>query len=129
MTIGAGSRLGPYEVQSPLGAGGMGEVWKAKDTRLERTVAIKVLPDHLASSLDVRQRFEREAKTISALSHPHICALYDVGEAAVSAAGAGREALGARREDSDLEPTDQRPAPSVRKRSCTWSWSISRGRR
>src|SRR2546429_2367839 len=79
MTVGAGSRLGPYEVLSPLGAGGMGEVWKARDTRLERTVAIKVLPDHLASSPDVRQRFEREAKTISQLSHPHICALYDVG--------------------------------------------------
>jgi len=79
MTIAVGSRLGPYEVLSPLGAGGMGEVWKARDTRLERTVAIKVLPDHLASSPDVRQRFEREAKTISALSHPHICALYDVG--------------------------------------------------
>src|SRR5260370_40091305 len=79
MTISVGTRLGPYEVQSPLGAGGMGEVWKARDTRLERTVAIKVLPDHLASSPDVRQRFEREAKTISALSHPHICALYDVG--------------------------------------------------
>src|SRR6266567_7552184 len=79
MTIAASSRLGPYEVLSRLGAGGMGEVWKARDTRLERTVAIKVLPDHLASSPDVRQRFEREAKTISALSHPHICALYDVG--------------------------------------------------
>src|SRR5437660_3819065 len=79
MSVSAGSRLGPYEVLSPLGAGGMGEVWKARDTRLERTVAIKVLPDHLASSPDVRQRFEREAKTISSLSHPHICALYDVG--------------------------------------------------
>ncbi|HYT31180.1 MAG TPA: protein kinase, partial [Thermoanaerobaculia bacterium] len=77
--IGAGTRLGPYEVLSPLGAGGMGEVYKARDTRLERTVAIKVLPSRLSSSLEVRQRFEREAKTISALSHPHICALYDVG--------------------------------------------------
>ena len=57
----------------------MGEVYKARDTRLERTVAIKVLPQHLSSSPDVRQRFEREAKTISQLSHPHICALYDVG--------------------------------------------------
>jgi len=57
----------------------MGEVWKARDTRLERTVAIKVLPERLSSSPEVRQRFEREAKTISALSHPHICALYDVG--------------------------------------------------
>src|SRR6266540_539748 len=79
MTLSPGSRLGPYEVLSPLGAGGMGEVYKAKDTRLERTVAIKVLPSHLSSSEEVRQRFEREAKTISSLSHPHICALYDVG--------------------------------------------------
>src|SRR5437868_11620945 len=79
MTVGAGSRLGPYEVLSPLGAGGMGEVWKARDTRLERTVAIKVLPERLSASPEVRQRFEREAKTISQLSHPHICALYDVG--------------------------------------------------
>ena len=79
MTIATGSRLGPYEVVSPLGAGGMGEVYKARDTRLERTVAVKVLPQHLAASSEARQRFEREAKTISALSHPHICALYDVG--------------------------------------------------
>jgi dipeptidyl aminopeptidase/acylaminoacyl peptidase len=79
MPVSAGSRLGPYEVLSLLGAGGMGEVWKAKDTRLERMVAVKVLPQHLSSSAEVRQRFEREAKTISQLSHPHICALYDVG--------------------------------------------------
>src|SRR6266849_4580587 len=79
MALSAGARLGPYEVVSPLGAGGMGEVYKARDMRLERTVAIKVLPEHLSSSPDVRQRFEREAKTISALSHPHVCALYDVG--------------------------------------------------
>src|SRR5713226_2530786 len=79
MTLSMGSRLGPYEILAPLGAGGMGEVYRVRDTRLERTVAIKVLPQHLSSSLDVRQRFEREAKTISALSHPHICALYDVG--------------------------------------------------
>src|SRR5713101_994685 len=79
MALSAGARLGPYEIVSPLGAGGMGEVYKARDTRLERTVAIKVLPQHLSSSPEVRQRFEREAKTISALSHPHICALYDVG--------------------------------------------------
>ncbi len=77
--IAAGSRLGPYEVLSPLGAGGMGEVYRARDTRLERTVAVKVLPQHLSASPEVRQRFEREAKTISQLSHPHICALYDVG--------------------------------------------------
>ena len=79
VTLASGSRLGPYEILSPLGAGGMGEVYKAKDTRLERTVAIKVLPSHMSSSDEVRQRFEREAKTISQLSHPHICALYDVG--------------------------------------------------
>jgi serine/threonine protein kinase len=79
MTLAAGSRLGPYEILSPLGAGGMGEVYKARDTRLERTVAVKVLSSHLSASAEVRQRFEREAKTISQLSHPHICALYDVG--------------------------------------------------
>src|SRR5439155_5017960 len=79
MTLAAGSRLGPYEVLSPIGARGMGEVYKARDTRLERTVAIKVLPQHLSSSPEVQQRFEREAKTVSLLSHPHICALYDVG--------------------------------------------------
>src|SRR5262247_4134572 len=79
MTLPAGSRLGPYEIVAPIGAGGMGEVYKARDTRLERTVAIKVLPEHLSKSEEIRQRFEREAKTISQLSHPHICALYDVG--------------------------------------------------
>jgi Tol biopolymer transport system component len=79
MTLTAGSRLGPYEILSPLGAGGMGEVYRAKDTRLDRTVAIKVLPSHLSSSPESRQRFEREARTISQLSHPHICALHDVG--------------------------------------------------
>src|SRR5215510_13168937 len=78
MPLSIGSRLGPYEILSPLGAGGMGEVWKARDTRLERTVAIKVLPEHLSKNEEIRQRFEREAKTISQLSHPHICALYDV---------------------------------------------------
>jgi dipeptidyl aminopeptidase/acylaminoacyl peptidase/predicted Ser/Thr protein kinase len=79
VSLSAGTRLGPYEILAPLGAGGMGEVYKARDTRLERTVAVKVLPQHLSSSAEVRQRFEREAKTISQLSHPHICALYDVG--------------------------------------------------
>jgi Tol biopolymer transport system component len=79
MGISSGSRLGPYEILAPLGAGGMGEVYRARDTRLERTVAVKVLPPQLSSSAEFRQRFEREAKTISQLSHPHICALYDVG--------------------------------------------------
>ncbi len=79
MTMTPGGRLGPYEILAPIGAGGMGEVYRARDTRLDRTVAIKVLPENLSSSPEIRQRFEREAKTISTLSHPHICALYDVG--------------------------------------------------
>ncbi len=79
MALSAGSRLGPYEILAHIGAGGMGEVYRAKDARLERTVAIKVLPQHLSSSPEVRQRFEREAKTISQFSHPHICAVHDVG--------------------------------------------------
>jgi serine/threonine protein kinase len=78
VTLAAGSKLGPYEILAPLGAGGMGEVYRARDTRLGREVAIKVLPERLTSA-EARQRFEREARTISALSHPHICALYDVG--------------------------------------------------
>ncbi len=81
MTLRAGSLLGPYEILAPLGAGGMGEVYRARDTRLERTVAVKVLPAHLSLSAESRQRFEREARTISQLSHPHICAIYDVGNA------------------------------------------------
>jgi len=79
MTLAAGTRLGPYEIVSAIGAGGMGEVYKARDTRLDRDVAVKVLPEHLAASEEIRQRFEREAKTISQFSHPHICALFDVG--------------------------------------------------
>ena len=80
MALTPGTRLGPYEVIAPLGAGGMGEVYKAKDTRLDRTVAIKVLPDHLAATPDLKSRFEREARAVSSLNHPHICTLYDVGE-------------------------------------------------
>ena len=79
MTLAAGTKLGPYEILAPLGAGGMGEVYRARDTRLDRPVAVKVLAPHLASSAEVRQRFEREARTISKLSHAHICALFDVG--------------------------------------------------
>ncbi len=80
MTIAPGSGLGPYQIDAPLGAGGMGEVYKATDTRLDRTVAIKVLLAHVADDPDLRQRFEREAKTISSLNHPHICTLYDIGQ-------------------------------------------------
>src|SRR6202522_3198465 len=79
MSLSAGTKLGPYEIQSPLGAGGMGEVYRARDTRLDRTVAVKVLPQGLADTPEVRQRFEREARAVSSLNHPHICALYDVG--------------------------------------------------
>ena len=79
MPLEPGVKLGPYEIVSAIGAGGMGEVYKARDTRLDRTVAIKVLPEHVASDPDLKQRFEREAKTISSLNHPHICTLYDIG--------------------------------------------------
>jgi len=79
MPITPGTRLGPYEVLAPIGAGGMGEVYRARDTRLDRTVAIKILPEQLAATPEVRQRFEREARAISSLNHPHICSLYDVG--------------------------------------------------
>jgi serine/threonine protein kinase len=79
MGLNAGTRLRPYEIQSPLGAGGMGEVYRARDSRLGRDVAIKVLPSHLSSDPDLKARFEREAKAISALSHPHICHLYHIG--------------------------------------------------
>jgi eukaryotic-like serine/threonine-protein kinase len=79
MTVAPGTRLGPYEIIAPLGAGGMGEVYRARDARLERSVAIKVLPPHLSSNSEVRLRFEREARTVSSLNHPHICVLYDVG--------------------------------------------------
>jgi Tol biopolymer transport system component len=79
MSLEPGSRLGPYEILSALGAGGMGEVYKAKDTRLDRVVAIKVLPPHLGERPELRQRFEREARAISSLSHPNICTLFDVG--------------------------------------------------
>src|ERR1700692_2607231 len=79
MSLTSGTKLGPYEIQSPLGAGGMGEVYRARDTRLDRTVAIKILASHLSSSPELKQRMEREARSISALNHPNICHLYDIG--------------------------------------------------
>ena len=79
MTLPAGTKLGPYEILTPLGAGGMGEVYRARDTRLGREVAIKVLPQHLSSDSDLKQRLEREAKAISSLNHPHICTFHDIG--------------------------------------------------
>jgi eukaryotic-like serine/threonine-protein kinase len=79
MALSPGTKLGPYEVLSPAGAGGMGEVYRARDTRLDRTVAIKVLPAHLSSDPARRQRFEREARAVASLNHPHICILHDIG--------------------------------------------------
>ena len=79
MALEPGTTLGPYQIDAPLGAGGMGEVYKATDTRLDRTVAIKVLPEHVAADPDLKQRFEREARTVAALNHPHICTLFDIG--------------------------------------------------
>ncbi len=79
MSLTPGTNLGPYEIQALLGAGGMGEVYKANDTRLHRTVAIKVLPEGVASDPALKQRFEREARTVAQLSHPHICTLHDIG--------------------------------------------------
>ncbi len=79
MPLPAGVRVGPYEIVAPIGHGGMGEVYRARDTRLDRTVAIKVLTQSLATETEFRRRFEREARAIAALNHPHICALHDVG--------------------------------------------------
>src|SRR6188768_692132 len=79
MALNPGTRLGPYEIVAPLGAGGMGEVYRAHDGRLGRDVAVKVLPAHLMDNSEVRQRFEREARAVSSLNHPHICTLHDIG--------------------------------------------------
>jgi serine/threonine protein kinase len=80
MPLAPGTKLGPYEIQSSLGAGGMGEVYGARDTRLDRTVAVKILPEHLSEKPEAHARFEREARAVSSLNHPNICQLYDVGE-------------------------------------------------
>jgi serine/threonine protein kinase len=80
MPLTAGARLGPYEILAAIGAGGMGEVYRARDARLDRTVAIKMLPDSLSGDPQFRERFDREARVISQLDHPNICALYDVGQ-------------------------------------------------
>ena len=97
MPLITGTRLGPYEIIAPLGQGGMGEVYRARDTRLDRTVAIKVLPPHLAADPEFRERFDREARTISSLNHPHICTLYDVGHERL------RPARGASLRDAERE--------------------------
>ena len=89
MSLRPGTKLGPYEVLSQIGAGGMGEVYKARDTRLNRFVAIKVLPVHLAEQPELRERFKREAETIAKLNHPHICTLYDIGSQEVEVEESG----------------------------------------
>src|ERR1035438_10916157 len=78
MPLSPGDKLGPYEILAPLGAGGMGEVYKARDTRLALTVAVKVLPEHIAKREDLRARFERESRAVASLNHPNICTLYDI---------------------------------------------------
>src|SRR6201995_1406966 len=80
MPLPSGTKLGPYEIQSPLGAGGMGEVYRARDTRLERTVAVKILPEEFAADAERVRRFELESRSVAALNHPNIVAIYDVGE-------------------------------------------------
>ena len=79
MPLSVNARLGPYEILASIGAGGMGEVYRARDTRLDRTVAIKILPEHISGKPQARERFEREARAVSSLNHPHICTLHDVG--------------------------------------------------
>ena len=101
MALSTGTLLGPYEILSALGAGGMGEVYKARDTRLDRTVAIKILPESLAADPQFRDRFDREARTISQLDHAHICALYDVGEHNVGTSFLVMQCLRARRWQRD----------------------------
>ena len=102
MSLPSGTRLGPYEIVSPLGAGGMGEVYRARDTRLDRVVAIKILPAALAADPEFRERFDREARAISQLTHPHICTLYDVGRSQVH-----------RPEGPRHTPTDEEPRPDA----------------
>ena len=98
-----GQRIGPYQLASKIGAGGMGEVYKARDTRLDRTVAIKVLTAHVADDPRARERFQREARAVAALNHPHICTLHDVGS--------------------------QDPRQAQGRRLTSWSWSTSTARR
>ncbi len=108
MSLGAGTRLGPYEILEAIGEGGMGEVFKARDTRLDRHVAIKILPPHWADDADMKERFAREAQAIASLNHPNICALHDIGsEVPQLALGSGRSAL-----DGDVPaPSAESPAP------------------
>ncbi|MGK2858868.1 MAG: protein kinase domain-containing protein, partial [Thermoanaerobaculia bacterium] len=110
MTLAPGSRLGPYEIVAPLGAGGMGEVFRGRDTRLGRDVAIKILPEGFAQNEQFRARFEREAKTISSLNHPNICTLFDVGHEVIPTSEARRDLLSA---DSSPASRDRNDGPSL----------------
>lgn len=106
MSLSPGDKLGPYEIVAPLGAGGMGEVYKARDTRLDRTVAVKVLPEHIAKREDLRARFEREARAVASLNHPNICTLHDIGPGYMVMELIEGETLAARIEKGAL-PLDQ----------------------
>ena len=106
MPLSAGDKLGPYEILAPLGAGGMGEVYKARDTRLDRTVAVKVLPEHIAQREDLRARFEPEARAVASLNHPNICTLHDIGPGYMVMELIEGETLAARIEKGAL-PFDQ----------------------
>src|ERR1019366_8492097 len=121
MSLTSGTKLGPYEILAPLGAGGMGEVYRARDSRLDREVAIKVLPSHLSQNPDLRARFEREAKAISGLQHPNICVLYGrrppgwIGFSGDGVPG-GRNPGGAPATQADDAGRDS----AHRNRSCGW---------
>jgi serine/threonine protein kinase len=106
MSIAAGTRLGPYQIGEQLGAGGMGEVYRARDMRLDRSVAIKVVPKHLSDIAELRERFEREARAISSLNHPNICTLHDIGrQDGVSVSKDGALNAGVRRKLFQAAPT------------------------
>ncbi|MFN0101734.1 MAG: serine/threonine-protein kinase, partial [Bryobacteraceae bacterium] len=106
MALQPGDKLGPYEVLAPIGAGGMGEVYKARDTRRDRSVAVKVLPDHIEKREDLRARFEREARAVASLNHPHICTLHDIGPGYMVMELIEGESIAARIEKGSI-PLDQ----------------------
>src|ERR1044072_3010031 len=106
MPLTAGTQLGPYEILAPIGAGGMGEVYKARDTRLDRTVAVKVLPEHIAARDDLRARLQREARAVASLNRPNICTLHDIGPGYMVMELIEGESLAARIERGPI-PLDQ----------------------
>jgi serine/threonine protein kinase len=122
MALTSGSKLGLYEIQSPLGAGGMGEVYRAKDTRLGRDVALKVLPESFTCDVDRLRRFEQEARAVAALSHPNILAIHDIGEQNGSpflvsfrpTAAASRSISATRRRITSISRSKTQPEPATR---------------